>query len=60
MIDFEALTLNHNNIQGSIIDFYKKGMEILEAERTKNTPEYVSAKAIAKISNHNINKFSSF
>ena len=48
---FEALTLNHNNIQGSIIDFYKKGMEILEAEGVQeNMSEYVSAKAIAKIS----------
>ena len=48
---FEALTLNHKSIQGSIIDFYKKGLAILEAEGVQeNMSEYVSAKAIAKIS----------
>ena len=47
---FEALTLNHNNIQNSIFDFYKKGQEIIKAEGVQeNMSEYRSAKAIAQL-----------
>ena len=47
---FEAITLNHNNIQNSIFEFYKKGQEILKAEGVQeNMSEYRSAKAIAQL-----------